>query len=475
MQTNLMHKEGVNAKFEVTIPADEVDKTYDIVLKSVARQVRVPGFRPGKAPKGVLIRQIGQDSLNQEVRDALVNENYPKAVKELELMPIHAHFDAKEPSEGNDFTFEVEVDLYPDFELPDFNEIIIDSAAPPLTDQMVEEAAAELQNENAVQIPVERPIEPGDYVLVETVREEGDESGSVLPIDLERVDEAFAAQLIGKSMGDEVELDLTAGSQDDEELEASEKPDREASEEEAIEAAEIEPETDEAEAAPEMPKLKVVIKDVKEKEKPALDDELAKTLGFETWDEVDAKIRENLQAQLNADAFEEQREEFIDKLVEEVDFDLPKSLINRRKSNLLNNLAQDLQKNGIGLDAYFKNLEDEGKREEFDTELEESANAAVKRDLVLEQLLEQRGTEVSDAELDDAINYLAMRERKDPKSFKKEMGGTWIENYRFLLMRDRAVRETVRELLGIEDEVEEDVEELEDADSSNEVNKETEE
>lgn len=451
MQTNLTHKEGVNAKFEVTIPAEDVDKTYDLVLRSVARQVRVPGFRPGKAPKGVLIKQIGQDSLNQEVRDALVEQNYPKAVKELELTPIHAHFDAKEPSEGSDFTFEVEVDLYPDFSLPDFNEIIIDSAAPPLTDAMVEEAAAELQRENAVQIPVERPIEPGDYVLVETVRDEGEESGSVLPIDLERVDEAFAAQLIGKATGDEIELDLTAGSQDDEDeaLEAQSETDDEASDEKTLEAAD---EAEEAEAAPEMPKLKVIVKDVKEKEKPELDDELAKTLGFETWQEVDAKIRENLQAQLDADAFEEQREEFIDKLVEEVELELPKSLVSRRKANLLNNLAQDLQKNGVSIDAYLKKLDEDGKREEFDAELEASANAGVKRDLVLEQLLEQRGTKVSDEELEDAVRYLAMRERKDPKSFKKEMGTDWLENYRFLLMRDRAVRETVRELLGIEDE-----------------------
>lgn len=451
MQTNLTHKEGVNAKFEVTIPAEDVDKTYDLVLRSVARQVRVPGFRPGKAPKGVLIKQIGQDSLNQEVRDALVEQNYPKAVKELELTPIHAHFDAKEPSEGSDFTFEVEVDLYPDFSLPDFNEIIIDSAAPPLTDAMVEEAAAELQRENAVQIPVERPIEPGDYVLVETVRDEGEESGSVLPIDLERVDEAFAAQLIGKATGDEIELDLTAGSQDDEDeaLEAQSETDDEASDEKTLEAAD---EAEEAEAAPEMPKLKVIVKDVKEKEKPELDDELAKTLGFETWQEVDAKIRENLQAQLDADAFEEQREEFIDKLVEEVELELPKSLVSRRKANLLNNLAQDLQKNGVSIDAYLKKLDADGKREEFDAELEASANAGVKRDLVLEQLLEQRGTKVSDEELEDAVRYLAMRERKDPKSFKKEMGTDWLENYRFLLMRDRAVRETVRELLGIEDE-----------------------
>ena len=471
MQTNLITKEGVSAKFEVTVSAQEVDKTFDSVLRSVARQVRVPGFRPGKAPKGVLVKQIGQDALNQEVRDALVETHYPKAVQELELTPVHAHFDAEEPAEGSDYTFQVEVDLYPDFSLPDLNEIVIDSAAPPLTDDMVAEAAADLQRDNAIQIPVERPIEPGDYVLVETLRE-GEEEGSVLPIDLERVDEAFAEQLLGKSMGDEVELDLGAGQDEDEDdieddAEAASADDdsaEDSSEDRGEDSADTET-AEASEAAPDLPTLKVVIKDVKEKEKPELDDEFAKTLGLETWAEVEAKIRENLQAQLDADAFEEQREEFIDKLLEETQVELPPSLVNRRKANLLNNLAQDLQRSGMGLDAYLKNLDETEKREEFDAELQASAEEGVKRDLVLETLLEQRGTKLPDEEFANALRYMAAREGKDFTQFTRDMGRDWLENYRFLLTRDKAVRETVRELLGLtdEDEGENDAAETPDA------------
>ena len=451
MQTNLIDKQPVSAKFEVTIPAQEVDKTYNEVFRALSRQVRVPGFRPGKAPKGVIIQRIGQDALNQEVRDALVEANYPQAVRELELIPVDARFNAEEPTEGSDYTFEVELELFPDFDLPDLNEIVIDTAAPPLTDQMVEESVAELQRENALQVPVDRPVEAGDYVLVETVRE--GQEGSVLPIDLERVDEAFAKQLIGKSMGDEVELNLASGQDEDatdEEVEAAGEGDSE------VEAAQ----------APEMPKLKVIIKDVKEKEKPDVDDEFAKTLGFETWDEVDAKIRENLQAELDAEAFQEQREEFIEKLVEETTVDLPPSLVNRRKSSLLNNLTRELQQAGMTLDDYIKNLDESEKREEFDAELQASAEAAVKRDLVLERLLDARGTTVDNKEFNDALTYMAARERKDLATFQREMGQEWLTNYRFLLARDKAVRETVHELLGEDEEDETPGEEAGGGDSS---------
>ena len=445
MQTNLIDKQPTSAKLEVTIPAQEVDKTYDEVFRALSKQVRVPGFRPGKAPKGVIIQHIGQDALNQEVRDALVEANYPQAVRELELVPVDARLNAEEPIEGSDYTFEVDLELFPDFNLPDLKEIVIDTVAPPLTDQMVEDSVAELQNENALQVPVDRPVEAGDYVLVETVREGAEEGeASVLPIDLERVDESFAKQLIGKSMGDEVELNLAAGQAEeeaDEEVEATDQENGESAE---------------ADQAPEMPKLKVIIKDVKEKEKPEVDDEFAKTLGFETWDEVDAKIRENLQAELDAEAFQEQREEFIEKLVEETTVELPPSLVTRRKSSLLSNLTRELQQAGMTLEDYLKNLDEGEKREEFDAELQESAEAAVKRDLVLERLMDARGTTVDNKEFNDALTYMAARERKDLATFQREMGQEWLTNYRFLLARDKAVRETVRELLGEDEEEGED-------------------
>ena len=465
MQTKLIDKQAASAKFEVTVPAQDVDKTFGAILNSVARQVKVPGFRPGKAPKAVLVQRVGQDALNQEVRDALVETNYPKAVKELELTPVHAHFHADEPSEGSDYTFEVEVDLYPEFTLPDLGEIIIDTAAPPLTADMVEAAVKDLQRENATLVPVDRAVEPGDYVLVETLRD-GVESGSVLPIDLERVDAAFAQQLLGKAMGDVVELSLTSGSDDEDEYAEEDDQDGADVDETGTDEGAEEKSAETAGAdATELPKLTVLVKDVKEKEKPEADDELAKTLGFETWPEVEAKIRENLQRELENEAFQAQREEFIDKLVQETTLELPKSLVNRRKATLLNNLAQELQQNGVGLEAYLANLDETDKRTEFDAELQQAAELGVKRDMVLERLLENRGTTLSAKEFDDAVRYMAAREKQDLSRFRREAGEEWLENYRFALTRDKAVRETVRELLG---QTETDEDDFEDESTGNE-------
>lgn len=436
MESKLIDRQETSAKFEVTVPAARVEEAFEEVLSGLARQVRVPGFRPGKAPRGVLIKRIGEDALAQEVREALVEEHYPAALRELKLSPVHAHFHAGEPQAGSDFTFEVHVDLYPEFELPELSEIVIDTAAPALSEEVLERAVAELQNEHATLVPVERAAAAGDYVLVETLSG-GEPSGNTLPIDLERVSSDLAEQLLGKATGDEVALRLSGGEDQDGDADAAE--DKTA------------------------PTLTVVIREIKEKEKPELDDEFAKTLGFERWDEVLEQVHSSLTAQLEADAFEAQREEFVEKLVAETEVPLPQSLLNRRKATLLGNLAEDLKEKRLTLERYLASLDEEGKREGFEEELESAAKSALKRDLVLEKLLEVRGAELSDQEFAEAVRYMAAQQGKDAVKFRREMGEAWLENYRFLLRRNKAVREAVRELLGSAEEGREEASEAQDA------------
>lgn len=243
-----------------------------------------------------------------------------------------------------------------------------------------------------------------------------------MPVDLETVGDAIAEQLVGASIGDVVELRL-------------QDPSSESGEEAASESGS--PTT-----------MRVRIADVKAKEKPEADDEFAKTLGFEDWAAVLAEIRNGLEAQALDQARQAQREELVEKLLEAVDVDLPDFLVNRRRMSLLQNLSEDLEQRNMTLDDYVKRLEEDGKREEFDAELDASARKGVKRELVLEKLREERGTELDDAEFQEAVRQLAAREGMDPGSFRERQGEDWMSNYRTLLARDKALRETVEELVG---------------------------
>ena len=424
MDTTLVDKQAVQATVEVIASAQEVDAAFDRVLSSYARQVRVPGFRPGKAPRGVLIRKIGEETLADEVREALIDQSYAGALQEHDLNAIHAHAHGDRPVQGDAFTFQLHVDLYPEFELPALEGIVFDTEPEPVTDERVEETVEGLRREHATQVPVDRPAEPGDQVLIETVGEDDEprEEGSVMPIDLETVGASLAEQLVGHGIGDVVELKL---------------------EDPTVE-------NDEGEG-PGSTTMRVRIADVKAKEKPEADDEFAKTLGFDDWGAVLAAIRQSLEQQVEERADEERREEFVEKLMESTDVELPAYLVNRRKVNLLENLAGDLKRQGMDLDSYVAKLEEDGKREEFESELQQSAERGVKRDLVLEKLLEERPVEVGDDEFREALRYLAAREGKDPDALRRERGEEWLQNYRFLLMRDKALRSTVRALVHGED------------------------
>lgn len=450
MEAKLKDKQSVEATVEVIVPAVEVDKAFERVLKQLSRQIRVPGFRPGKAPRGVLIKRVGQEALEGEVREDLIESSYRKALEQFELAPVHAHVHGGSPSQGEDFTFELHVDLYPEVELPAQDDIVIDSSSPDVDDNMVASTVARLQSDNATMVPVDRPVEAGDYLLVETVSD-GEADGSSMPIDLESVSDELAEQLVGHSLGETVTLRLAPASPDAASAEGAsaeaapedaEAPGEEDSGQEASEAA------NSADNAQEPPTLTVRIKDVKAKEKPEADDEFAKTLGFETWQETETRIRESLKAQLDQEAFEEQRDEFVDKLMAATSFELPRSLVQRRRADLLENLAEDLKRRGMTIEQYVEQLSEKGGNEEFERELQEAAEKGVRRDLVLERLLEHRGTRLSDAEFEAALRELAQQQGTDPERLRRDRGEDWLRNYRFLLTRDRALRDAVQERLA---------------------------
>jgi trigger factor len=431
MDARIVEKHDVAATLEVTIPADKVDAAFERVLGSLARQLRLPGFRPGKVPRGVLIQKVGAEALAEEVRDALVDEHYPKAVAELGLTPVHAHTHADAPKAGEAFTFTVHADLYPEFTLADVDDIVIDTAGAPITDDDVTATIARLRDDHATLVPMERPIEPGDVVYVET---QGEGGGQTMPVDLERTEPALVEQLLGRSVGDELVLDLGT----------------DPTPVDALPPAEA---TDDAAASPDSTpavrrSLAVRVSDVKAKERPETDDAFAATLGFASWADVEAEIRRGLGVERERETLRAQRDELVEKLMTGTDVGLPASLVRRRQAHLLEDLAADLERRGLTMEAYLERLTSRGEREGFERELREAAERGVKRDLVLERLLEVRGTTVGDAELDAAIRHTAMRERKDPVKFRREAGETWIENFRFLLARDKALEELVREKTG---------------------------
>ncbi len=443
MQVNIKDRQEVEATVEVIIPAAEVDSTYASVLRELAGRVRIPGFRPGKVPAAILERRIGSEALAGEVRQMLIDEHFEKAIEEAGLTPVGLHYHGGNPERGQDFVFDIHMDLAPEINLPDLDEIIIDTPAAEITDADVEGAVKRLQLDNATHVPVDRPVQAGDVLTVELLGEDDSEGGS-MPIDMDSVSEHLAEQLAGKSAGDVVELNLAAA--------AVAEP-----EEDPAEAAETDgevPVNEEAasEAAAEEEKpastLRVRIADVREKELPAQDDSFAATLGFANWEETLAYVRKTLLEQAEADTFEAQKNEFVDKVLAQTPFPVPSGMLNRRQQYLLDNLRQDLARRGITMDAYFNRLQERGELESFEQDLKNSATEAVRRDLVLERVMLDRQTVFTDEEFEEALAEAAAEEGTSPNALRRERGEEWERNYRFLLQREKALEDVVRERLA---------------------------
>src|SRR5690625_4105862 len=213
MQVNIKDRQEVEATVEVTVPANEVDGAFSSVLRELSGQVRIPGFRPGKVPAAILEKRVGSEALAQEVRERLIDGVYRKALEEAELTPVSVHFHADNPERGNEYTFDIHIDLAPEFSLPDLEQIVIDTPETEIGDAEIENATNRLREDNATLLPVDRAVEAGDVLTLETVTDDG-EPGSTMPVDMSAVSEHLAGQLLGLKAGETVELDLSGGPDD---------------------------------------------------------------------------------------------------------------------------------------------------------------------------------------------------------------------------------------------------------------------
>src|SRR5690554_6659414 len=448
MQVSIKDKQPVEATIQVVLPAATVDAAFTKVLNDLRGQVRIPGFRPGKVPAKVLARKVGEEALAGEVRQLLLDEHTQPAVKEAELQILGMHHHAGSPKQGEDFTFDIHADLAPEFELPDLSEIVIDNAANPVTDVDVEAAVEKLRLDNATLVPVDRPAGPDDSLLIESILEDGS-VGSTMPSDMHSVSDNLKEQLVGRSSGDEVELVLQMAEPEagDDALEADADTAADGEEVAAEDSTEGEPE-EAAAAQPDVSRLKVRIVDVREKELPDADDSFASTLGFDDWQATLDYIRKTLQDQVDADAFEAQKGEFTDKILAVTEFEVPGGMLNQRKQFMLEQLADDLSRRGTGLNDYIDRLREKEELEEFEQDLDRSAKEAVRRDLVAERLMIERQTVLTDDEFNTELESAAQEEGLSVRDLRERQGEQWEANYRFMLQREKAVEEAVRENLA---------------------------
>jgi trigger factor len=412
----LLLREGNKVKFKVVVPAADVNTAFEKITNALVRQVRIDGFRPGKAPKSVIEKRVGSEFVNGEVVKELVEQNYPKAIKELSLIPVEAKVDANadQLEKGTAFEFTVDAENYPDVVLPNWEGFGIEAKTPEVTDEDVQKALAELQQSRAKYEQVERAAEAEDLLTVEML--EGEDEGKTLPVYLERAEVGVRNALLGQNAGAEVEVTISGSDEGEDE------------------------ETD---------VLRVKILDIKQKVVPAIDEEFVKGFELDSVDTVEAlttRVRTDLEAQAVLNGKQAKRDEFVTKLGEGSQLEIPQVMIDRRKGAMLQDLEEDLKKQSITLKSYVEYLHSQDKLAEFEADMEKSASLRVRNDLALEKLTEVLGTKLEEAEFSTALRNYAVSMRTSVPNLLKALGDEGVENFRVIATRDKALEAALSKL-----------------------------
>lgn len=408
----LISKDGNKVEFKVSVPAAEVNRMQEQVWAGLARDVRVPGFRPGKAPRKVIEGRVGKGYAEGVIIERLLQQHYPQAARELNLNLVDAHIDPSELKSGQNFGFTVKGETYPEVKLGDWKELKLTASAPEITDEVLNQTLSDLQERNATFEAADRAIENGDQV---TIEEEGEE-GNSYPIYLDVAEEHVRTALLGKSKGDTVEITVPAHQHGDHEH----------------------------------PEHKVTVKvlDVKTKKLQDLDDDFAKSLNFDSMERLRSDLKEELQRRAQQEGDQARREELLNHLVEGMTVDIPQALTDRRREAMMTEIKEDLRRQGVQWREYEAFLKEQGKLEDFLENLGKNADLRVRRDLALEQLAQDTQAQVTDLEFNQSLSALAQMNGMQPQQLANQFGPNGLQSYYISLLREKGLQHAMSHLTG---------------------------
>jgi len=365
--------ENCQALLTIEVEPERVQQALQQTARALSRSVRVRGFRPGRAPYVLIARAVGEERLFDQALEQLGPKIYDEALAAEGIeayAPGHIQVEQRDP-----LIMKATVPLPPVVELGDYQSIRRTPKPVVVSEEMVDQALADLQHENVEVVPVERPAALGDELLADvrsTMDGEvlSDQSGVTFTLSdeaLPRVPPGFSAHLVGASAGETRTFTLTYP-QDHEDQQL----------------------------AGQAVTFEVAIHAVKERQLPALDDEFAQTLGVETLDALREQVRSQLEARLQREADASLRDELLAELIALSRVEFPPQLLEAEVNRMIESRRERLRGAGLTLEKY---LEMQGQTlEEFKEGLRPSAREFVVRSLVLTKLVEQENIQLEPGE-----------------------------------------------------------------------------
>lgn len=373
-------------KFEIRI---EADKFQDAIKKAYNKNVKnfnVPGFRKGKVPMSIVKKHYGVGILMEDAINFAIDSSYAKALEENNISPVdYPKIDLVTAEEGKDFVYTAEVTVYPEVELGEYKGLNVEKVSYEVTEDAINEKLSEMQQKGArIEIKEDGEVAKGDTAVIDfkgfiddVAFEGGEGKDYSLEIGSGTFVDNFEEQLIGAKAGDKVEVNVTF-------------PENYGREELNNKKA----------------KFEVLVKEIKVKELPEIDDEFANEVSeFETLIELKEDISKKIEEANKNKADREYEEAIIKAVVENAKIEIPAVMVEKEIDAMVKNLEERLKYQGLNLEQYFQFTgTDEVKMREY---MKENAEVKVKTDLVLEAIEKAENIEVSEEEIKEKAKEVA--------------------------------------------------------------------
>jgi len=412
VKTNVTELPDSRVRVEVEVPAEQVERGVSRAARSLAREMKMPGFRKGKAPPSLVIQRLGFGSVFQEaIRDSLP-EWYEAGLLDSGISPVgdpSIEIVSAPEAEGEPLSFKFEIGVRPPAKLGEYKGLEVGRAEAEPNEEIVEREVERLREGFARLEPVERAAAEGDVLMIDfeglldgKAFEGGKAEDYMLELGSGQLIEGFEEQLTGASGGEEREVKVTF------------------------------PEDYQAEnLAGKDAVFKVEVKEVREKVLPDLDDDFASEASeFDTLEELRADIAKRVGEAVDERAEQDFRVAAVDAAVDGATVEIPDELVSARAAERWERVERQLAGRGMSPDSF---LQMQGKtREEVLEESKPDAERELKREAVLSAIAEAEAIEVSEEELVEALAHTAEHERTTPEKLLERLR----ENGRDAMVRE---------------------------------------
>jgi trigger factor len=391
LKTTVTELEDSRAQVEVEVPADEVSVQVQRAARALAREMRMPGFRKGKAPPSLAIQRLGYETVFQETLQEALPEWYQTAVYGSGIIPIgspEVEVTKAPTQDGETVEFKFEVGVRPSAQLGEYKGLEVEKASTEVPGEVIDREVDRMREGLASLDVVDRAAREGDHVLVDFVGsldgeefEGGAANDHTIEIGSGQLIDDFEEQIIGAKAGDEVAVNVNF-------------PD----------------EYGAAELAGQNADFAVKVKEVRVKQMPEADDDFASEASeFDTLEELRADIAEKLGESAEQRIEQEFRMAAVDAAVANAKIGIPEAILRARGEERWDRVERQMAGQGMNPDTY---LQMQGKtRDEIIDDSLDDADQEIRREAVLVAVADAEGVEVTDEEMAEELEHAASHER----------------------------------------------------------------